>query len=351
MPVFRKSAGRPLALGLAAVLALGACSGGGDEEPTEQGAPETTASTTSTTIDTSVPSPLTGLDVDSATVTRPAVTVKVDGSKDGRPQAGLDQADVVIEERVEGSVTRFLAVFHSKDVDQVGPIRSVRPTDPPLLTPIGGVFTFSGGIPAFVSQANKAGVNTVSEDSDASAFILRSDKRRPYKTYAATEKLRTYAADDAGPPAPMFEFLGEGEAFAPAGVAPATKATLVFGRSTTTVWDWDAAAKVWKRTLNGTAHTVEQGGQLTAANVVVTFVSYKPTNQKDPSGSVVDQATVVGSGEAVILTDGKQVRGTWEKKANDAVTTYKDSAGNPIKLTPGVTWVQLPQTASPLTIV
>ena len=45
--------------------------------------------------------------------TRPALSVKVENTPDARPQAGIDQADVVYEEEVEGNITRFLAIFNS----------------------------------------------------------------------------------------------------------------------------------------------------------------------------------------------------------------------------------------------
>ncbi|MDP1794959.1 MAG: DUF3048 domain-containing protein, partial [Acidimicrobiales bacterium] len=45
-------------------------------------------------------SPLTGEEVPLAVADRPVVIVKVDNSPGARPQAGLNQADVVYEERV-----------------------------------------------------------------------------------------------------------------------------------------------------------------------------------------------------------------------------------------------------------
>ena len=282
---------------------------------------------------------------------RPAVTVKVDDSPDGRPPGGVDAADVVLEEKVEGTVTRLLAVFHSKDSENVGPIRSVRSTDPPLLTPIGGVFVYSGGIPAFVNEVKKAGVTAISELENGGAFKLRSDRKRPYKTYGSTAKFRTFADDKATAPAPMFTFHPPKESFTAAGELPATSATLVFGARTTTAWAYDAATKVWKRSLNGTAHTVEGGGQLSAANVVILFVPYRATGFRDPSGTQVDKAAVVGTGEGVVLSEGKQVPIKWTKSSEAAVTTYTDSAGTALKMKPGSTWIALPPVGASLTII
>ena len=45
---------------------------------------------------------------------RPALAVKIENSSEARPQTGLDQADVVWEQVVEGGISRFVAVYHSQ---------------------------------------------------------------------------------------------------------------------------------------------------------------------------------------------------------------------------------------------
>src|SRR5690349_17298933 len=63
--------------------------------------------------------PLTGLpDPEGIANHRPAITVKVNNT-DARAQAGIDQADVVYEEVVEGGITRLAAMFNSHAPDKV----------------------------------------------------------------------------------------------------------------------------------------------------------------------------------------------------------------------------------------
>ena len=52
---------------------------------------------------------------------------------------------MIYEEVVESSITRLLAIFQSHVPDVVGPVRSVRRTDQGVVTPIGGIFVYSGG--------------------------------------------------------------------------------------------------------------------------------------------------------------------------------------------------------------
>jgi hypothetical protein len=116
-----------LVVGAVGVVAL---SGGGGSK---QAAPTTTASTLPATTTTVAPptAPLTGLpDPTGAAASRPALVVKVENTEQARPQSGIDQADVVYEEVVEGNITRFVTIYNSSIPDPIGPIRSVRARTP-----------------------------------------------------------------------------------------------------------------------------------------------------------------------------------------------------------------------------
>ena len=113
---------------LVAAATITAACGGDDKKaapkPTTTTAPTTTAPPAETPTSGA---PLTGLAItDPAKVARPALIVKIDNAPKGRPQEGINQADVVVEEGVEGGITRLAAIFHSQDIGEVGPIRSAR---------------------------------------------------------------------------------------------------------------------------------------------------------------------------------------------------------------------------------
>src|SRR5580692_5849125 len=119
----RTRARRPLAWGvLASVgiagLILSACS----SNPPHKAAPKPAPPTTTTTTAPKPSCPLTGLPAPNGTVPpRPAMAVKIDNYPNGRPQAGLDKADIVFEEPVEGGITRYAAVFQCQDASLIGP--------------------------------------------------------------------------------------------------------------------------------------------------------------------------------------------------------------------------------------
>src|SRR3984957_16872436 len=118
MPAARMTAVLRPAVGLAACGA----------KKTAHGGPATaTPGSTSTTAPPPPVAPLTGLvQPNAANQTRRAVGVKIDNVDPARPQSGLDAADVVFEEEVEGQLTRLIAIFQSTDAAKVGPVRSTR---------------------------------------------------------------------------------------------------------------------------------------------------------------------------------------------------------------------------------
>jgi hypothetical protein len=145
---------KPLVLVVALALTLAACTGGAGADTTTSSSTTTTTratttttrATTTTTVDARPTSPVNGLPVDDEqALARRVLAVKIDNHPNARPQSGIQQADGVMEVRVEGGLTRFIALFHHSDSDYVGPIRSARPTDAKLVAPLGATLVISGG--------------------------------------------------------------------------------------------------------------------------------------------------------------------------------------------------------------
>lgn len=347
-PFPRRALGAVLALG----LLTGACSSGSDS-PTEKATDlvaDEKARETTTTEAPKVKAPLSGLPVDGDDAARAAISVKVDNSPDGRPQAGLEKADIIFEEKVEGGVTRFIAVFQSRDSELVGPIRSLRTTDRPVISPFGGVFAFSDGVAFTLNRLKGAPLISVTERKDPDAFINPKGKRRPYATFATTARLRKEAGGSPKAPPAAFDYLLDGEAFAPSGALAATKASVNYGGRTVGSFEFDATTSRWQRSTNGSPHLLADGTRLTFANVIIQRVPYRGVGYNDSSKMPVDEAVVVGQGEAIVLAGGKQVKAKWSKSSPEAMTVFTDATGAPIKLLAGSTMVALAPTAAPVTV-
>ncbi len=295
--------------------------------------------------------PLTGAPAPNPNVLkRPALVIKIDNA-DGtgarsRPQSGITKADVVYEERVEGSITRLVGVFHSRGSDPVGPIRSARSTDLLIVGSLNRpMFAWSGANPTFAAMVRSGPLIDAGYDVATSAYARRSigGHVAPHDLYATTTALWATAPPDAKPPSPLFHYRTPG-ASPGAGARPVKWVNVDFGVSlgAPVDWKWDATKRRYLRFQRGTAHVDEQGRQVAAANVIVQFVDYHSSGVNDSADNPIPEAGLVGSGKFWALTGGNLVSGTWEKASPEAITTFNDANGKPIGLAPGQTWVELP---------
>ncbi len=150
---------RTAALLLCAALAVAACGGDDDDAAPATTTTSTTSSTstTSTTVALGPVAPLTGaptLAEFADNLDRPAMAVKIHNQDGAFPQAGLEFTDLIYEELIASSATRLIAVYHSLDAPTVGPIRSARTSDPPILANLNTPgFAYSGANPGTLSRA------------------------------------------------------------------------------------------------------------------------------------------------------------------------------------------------------
>ena len=266
---------------------------------------------------------------------RPAIVVKIDNVEDARPPVGINKADVVYEELVEGGLTRLAAVFHSRGSDPVGPVRSARSTDvhlfPMLNRPLFANSGGNGGVRYEMSQSTLVDVG----NSVVGAAYYRDDNREvPHNLFTSTTELWKAMASKGGTPPALFSFRAPGAAL-PASAQPIQGVTIRF--PTRIDYDWNGTG--WTRTQSGRRHTDSDGVQIAPANVIVQFVTYKQSSS-DPNSP---EAIVTGSGDAWVLTAGKMILGTWSRANDESVSIYTDTDGKQISLTPGTTFVELPR--------
>jgi hypothetical protein len=286
--------------------------------------------------------PLTG--VAAAVVNRPALVVKIENSPEARPQTGLDQTDMVWEEVVEGGITRFAAIFNSVVPDQVGPVRSVRPMDAGITAPLHGLIAFSGGQAGFVNQIRAAGAQIISMDLGNKGFARVKGRPAPHNVYGTPSTFwsQADAAHSALPPA-QFGFA-KTAATATAAVAgtPLTTLNLRLSPSSNPIWTWSAAAGVFSRSEGAKPAVTAAGAQLTATNVVVLRVKVVDTGTRDPAGNPVPETVMLDSGDAVVVSGGKQLAAKWSKASTGEPVVLTSAAdGSPVKLAPGNIWMEL----------
>ncbi|MBW3573585.1 MAG: DUF3048 domain-containing protein [Actinobacteria bacterium] len=311
---------------------------GGDQTP----APTTSTTAAPTTTTTAAPVfPLTGLPVGDATVAgRPALVVKVDNSDKARERlAGPGAADVVYVERVEGGATRLAVVFHSSDSD-VGPVRSARTTDLDLTANLNRpLFAYSGANLGVLERVRGANLIDLGYDVRPDDYQVRGSG--VLRFFIDTAAFFGFAPPDAGPPPPLFTFRKEGEAVSAAGAEDTAGVSIAYGGEANTQVSYDVVEGGWARNQNGSPYVDASGSPIVPANVIVQFSEYRDSGFVDVVGSASPEAVTVGEGEAWVLTGGKLVRGRWSRPDPGSTTAYTDSAGAPISLTPGRTWIEL----------
>jgi hypothetical protein len=276
---------------------------------------------------------------------RPVLVVKIDNAPKARPQVGLNQADVVFEEGVEGGITRFAALFHSADSVPVGPVRSARSTDIALVSPLNRpLFAYSGANEVFERYVADAPLVDVGVKRYPAHYQRDSARSSPYNLFSATRALFELAPSPHRPPPALFSYRRPGEAAAGPDAKPVTHARALWQgatKSTAAAWDWDATAKGWRRTQNDEAHVDAAGRVVTPPNVIFQFVDYRDTGLVDSSGSSVPEAQVVGEGDAWVLSGGLLIPAHWSKPDAASVTRYVDASGADVRLAPGRTWIEL----------
>jgi len=308
--------------------------------------------------------PLTGTEAGAVDITRPAMGAKIDNHPRSRPQAGLETADIVYEELVEGGLTRFMGIYHCGDAADLGPVRSARAVDPDILVQYAPVlFAYSGASPNNLNKvAATAGVINLLHGANGPAYARRGGRGAPHNLYTSTENIRSRPAAQGvkGPPRTGIVFnpkLGEvaspspspspsptGPATASPGApapvapppvaAPGNKVSFAYSAAAVVSYTYDPATRRYLRTQGGGPHNAASGAQLSGVNVVVMKV---PVSR----GGSSPEIAVTGSGEAVVLRYGESIHGKWNRPGLADQTTFVDDAGQPIEFAPGNTWINL----------
>jgi hypothetical protein len=332
--VVRRRARRPLArVGFVGVgfagLVLSACS-------------SSAPSGTRTTATGEAACPLSGVPAPTGGVlNRPAMAVKVDNYPTARPQSGLDKADIVFEEPVEGGITRYVAVFQCNDAALIGPVRSARNIDIGILGQLGRpLLAHVGGIDPVVQNILASPIVNVDLGQSRTLVIHPAGKVPPHADYTSTALVYGRHPDLTTPPQPLFTYSNT----RPTGSAVST-VNINYSSASNVTWRYSPAVHAFQRFYNGTTpDRLENGTQNTAANVVVQYVriTYGPWVE-DSQGSLEVRADLYpdASGSAVVYRDGVAVPGTWHRSTLGSPTQFMDHSGNRIALRPGQTWVEI----------
>lgn len=275
--------------------------------------------------------PLTGLPADPPSL-RPILIIKIDNVGPARPQVGINQADIVVEEKVEGGLSRFAAMFQSTGSDPVGPVRSARTSDVNIFGNLDApLFAYSGSNRGVLGALVDSGLVDVGATTQGGHYSRDGGRRAPHNLFTRTSAL--WDARPGGAPRAIFQYRDDEPL--PSAARPATGVDVTYGAARAG-FTWNGSG--WERTTDGRPHVDAAGVVAAPANVVVRFTDYRPSSADSRS----PEAITTGSGDLWVFTEGHVVVGRWEQDSIESPTRWLDGAGDPIRLTPGRTWIVMP---------
>lgn len=287
-----------------------------------------------------VASPLSGIQVDPELAKRPVTGIMIENSPDARPQSGLQDAGVVFEAIAEGGITRFLTLYQENRPQYIGPVRSLRPYYIDWATGFDAPIAHVGGSPDALAQIRNGGKD-LDQFFNAGSYWREPSKAAPHNVYTSFDKMDALTTAKGYTSSKFNPWLRKKDI--PLATPTARSIDLNISSALFNVhYDYDKASNTYFRFEGGASHKFvtssgdKAGGQLHPKIVIALVMNYSIAGDR-----IHSQYSVYGSGTAFVFQDGGMIQGTWNKSDRASQITFVDSAGQPIKLDAGQTWVSV----------
>jgi hypothetical protein len=169
------------------------------------------------------------------------------------------------------------------------------------------------------------------------AYERDPSRSAPHDLFSSTRAL--YGAGERGEvPEPIFTY---DEDVPSEGTRRARVIHADFSPESDVLWRYRRGQNRYLRFHGSEPHTLEDGTQVSATNVVVQVVPVRLTNLLDPAGNPIPEVSVIGRGPAFVFRNGRLIQGRWVRESRDEITRLEDRQGNEIALAPGSTWIEL----------
>ena len=278
------------------------------------------------------------------------LVVKIDDTNAAHPQIGVESADVVYVEQVEGGLTRLAAIYTSKLPPLIGPIRSARISDIELLAQFGRVgFAYSGAqskMRPLIAAANLE--NLSAERNPPSIYGKDPDRQGPVDMILKPDLLLERANAN-----PKIRIETATASVFPFGDAPKGETNTAVAKvkwpSAKYELRWDSTNEKWLIYFNEKPNMAANGEHLYADTAIIQIVSITPSIYGDKFGEITPFSKTTGSGKAVMLRDGFSYQISWQRNLETDVTTWMSEDGGVANFKPGRTWIFLTDKAPVLT--
>ena len=278
------------------------------------------------------------------------LVVKIDDTNAAHPQIGVESADVVYVEQVEGGLTRLAAIYTSKLPPLIGPIRSARISDIELLAQFGRVgFAYSGAQSKMRPVIAAANLENLSAERNPPS-IYGKDPNRPGPVDMILKPDLLLERANANP---KIRIETATASVFPFGDAPKGETNTAIAKikwpSAKYELRWDSTNEKWLIYFNEKPNMAANGEQLYADTAIIQIVSITPSIYGDKFGEITPFSKTTGSGKAVMLRDGLSYQISWQRNLETDLTTWKSEDGGVANFKPGRTWIFLTDKAPVLT--
>lgn len=273
-------------------------------------------------------------------------------------QSGLSQASIVYEAKVEGGITRLMAIFEDVDAKKIGSARSARHYYVSVASEYDAIFVHFGHTKFATAKIEKLNVDNISGLSGIGGKVFYRDNNisPPHNAFTSTDGLnagrkilkykKNYHKDFNNQ---HYQFYPEDTDLTSDKVA--NKVTVKLSGYTSPYFLYDEGTKMYYRYQYGKAHMdANNKTQLSFKNLIIQYVDDEPIVPGHPK----DYRTINfedAKGKGMYITNGKAMKITWEKHESKGFMKYYDESGNELVVNPGKTYIALfPDGDSKLTI-
>ncbi|MFE7398253.1 DUF3048 C-terminal domain-containing protein [Streptomyces sp. NPDC057557] len=231
---------------------------------------------------------------------------------------------------MEAGLGRILAVHSSELPPVVGPVHSARETDLELLRRFDRpTLAFSGARAKPFPAIEAAPLNPLPPTKGPNAYFRGSDRAAPHNLCLRPGKTphTTTGANAA-------EDIGLRFAAPPPGGRPLAGHTVRYQAARST-FAWYADRHRWLVDMDGTPARAADGARLGAADVVVQYVTVRPSLYRDRWGSTSPYTETVGSGSALVLRNGRGYDVGWSRRTAESGTSFTTRDGKQTTFAPG----------------
>jgi hypothetical protein len=269
------------------------------------------------------------------------LVVKIDDTASARPQIGIDRADIVYIEQVEGGLTRLAAVFSSEIPTLIGPIRSARISDIDILAQYGRVvFAYSGAQSKLLPVISAANLNDYGAQRQSPTIYTRDESRTAPTDMVLRADLLLEKVRSDGREIATSRSVGWSFGDLPNGGTAITEAKVNWPAASYEV-KWSTEEERWLIFNNGVPNMSASGIQHGPTTFLIQLVEIVPSEYGDKLGGVTPLSKTVGSGTGFVLRDGKYFPATWSRPDELSGTTWRALDGSELPFARGQVWIAL----------